>query len=225
MSKTNKTKKYIALGGILFLFPLVWLLTFGVFSKHNFNTMKYHGPLSSFDGEDTTDYTLPPFAFLNQDGRTVNLDSLRSKVWLAALSSLHDGHVAKITEILLNINWKYRDQPDIKIVVFSTNCDYDTPEAIRAYINQNTKYNSFPNKWEFLTGNQQAMQSYIRNGFLISDLNNEAIFRLIDENGQIRGLYGNTEYHMLDAIEDIALLKKETDLRKYHERKASEKNN
>ena len=69
------------------------------------------------------------------------------------------------------------------------------------------------------------MQSYIRNGFLISDLNNEAIFRLIDENGQIRGLYGNTEYHMLDAIEDIALLKKETDLRKYHERKASEKNN
>lgn len=224
MSKKNNTKKYIALAGILFLFPLVWLLAFGVFSKHNFNTMKYYGPLSDFEGDDTTDYTLPSFAFINQNGKTVTLDSLRGKVWLAAFYSLNDEHAAKITERLLNINWKYRDQPDIKIVVFSTDCDYDTPETIRAYTEQNTKYNSFPDKWEFLTGNQEAMQSYIRNGFLIKDVNNESIFRLIDEKGQIRGLYGNTEYHMLDAIEDIALLKKETDLRKYNERKAAEKN-
>lgn len=224
MSKSNKTKKYIALGGILFLFPLVWLLTFGVFSKHNFNTMRFYGPLSGPEGDDTTDYTLPSFAFMDQNGVTVTLDSLKGKVWIAAFYSLRDEHAAKITERLLNINWKYRDQPDIKIVVFSTDCNFDTPQTISKYIEQNTRYNSFPAKWQFLTGNQEAMQSYIRNGFLVEDLSNEAIFRLIDENGQIRGLYGNTEYHILDAIEDIALLKKESDLRKYHARKAAEKN-
>jgi hypothetical protein len=82
-----------------------------------------------------------------------------------------------------------------------------------------------------LSGNQDAMQSYIRNGFLISDISNEAIFRLIDADGHIRGLYGNTEYHFLGGggdsipgvVQDIALLKKEIDLRNYHERKAREK--
>jgi hypothetical protein len=61
------------------------------------------------------------------------------------------------------------------------------------------------------------MQDYIRDGFFVKDLRTEARFRLVDPNGQIRGLYGNTEYHIQDAIEDIALLKKEIDQRIFDE--------
>jgi protein SCO1 len=221
MSKPNKWKKYIGLAGILFLFPLAWVLLFGVFGKHNFNTLRYFGP-EALQGAASSDYTLPPFAFQNQDGEIITNDSLRGKIWLAAFYDLSNPHLAKITERLLNINFKYRAQPDIRIVVFSTNCDFDTPTLRKNYIDQNTRYNTFSHKWEFLTTNQEAMQSFIRNGFLIRDIHNEAIFRLVDEYGHIRGIYGNTEYHMEDAMEDIALLKKETDLRKYNERKALE---
>ncbi len=214
---------------MLFLFPLIWFLFFGVFSKHNFSTLPYYGP-DAPQGARTGTYHIPEFSFIDQDGAIITDDSLKGKVWLAAFYNLSDPHLPKITERLLNVNFKYRNEPDIRIVVFSTDCNGDTAPLTKAYVEQNTRYNAFSGKWEFLTGNQEAMSSFIRNGFLIQDLKNEALFRLVDHEGCIRGIYGNTEYHFVGGagdsipgvIQDIALLKKEIDLKKYNERKALE---
>ncbi len=230
MSKTNKWKKYIGLGGILFLFPLAWLLFFGIFSKHNFGTLPYYGPEVPAGGK-SSEYIIPPFAFSNENGMIITDDSLKGKVWLAAFYDLNNEHLSKITERLLNVNFKYRSEPDIRIVVFSTDCDHDTEPLRKAYVDQITRYNSSPGKWEFLSGNQQAMQSFIRNGFLINDMKTDAMFKLVDGDGHIRGVYGNTEYHFVGGggdsipgvIQDIALLKKEIDLTYYNERKKLEK--
>lgn len=215
-------KKYIVLIGILFLFPLAWLLFFGVHGEHKFNTLPYFSPEHP-TGSATSEYTLPDFAFYNQSGDIVTLDSLKGKVWLAAFYSIDNEHLAKITERLLNVNFKYRDEPDIAIVVFSTNPALDNPNAMQAYVESNTRYNGYPGKWQYLTGNEAAMSSYIRNGFFVQDLANEARFRLVDADGHVRGLYGNTEYHIRDAMEDIALLKKEIDKKRYDERKKKER--
>lgn len=223
MSNKHTLKKYIGLIGILFLFPIIWLLVFGVGAKHNFNTLKYFGPGSAMP-VDTSAYHLPSFVFENQDGAAFSSDSLKGKVWLACFLTLSDPHIKDITDRLLTLNFKYRNEPDIVIVCFSTNSEYDTPELLKPYVEANTRYNKFPGKWQYLRGNQEAMNALIRNGFLIEDLRNEAIFRLIDDKGQIRGLYGNTEFHLKNALEDIALLKKEIDLIKYNERKRNEKN-
>lgn len=228
MSTRSKWKKYIGLAGILFLFPLVWLLFFGVFSKHNFKTLPYVGPENPV-AEDPH-YRIPDFAFMDEEGEIITRDSLLGKVWVAACYSTVDPHISQITERLLNINFKYRNEPDIAIVVFSTRCEQDTLSRVKAYVDQNTKYNAFPDKWKILTGQQDAMQSFIRNGLLINDLSSEAIFKLIDADGHIRGEYGNTEYHFLGGggdsipgmVQDIALLKKEIDVRRYYERKANE---
>jgi cytochrome oxidase Cu insertion factor (SCO1/SenC/PrrC family) len=228
MSTRSKWKKYIGLAGILFLFPLLWLLFFGVFSKHNFKTLPFVGPENSL-AEDPH-YRIPDFAFADENGTIITRDSMLGKVWVAACYSTADEHVSQITERLLNINFKYRSEPDIAIVVFSTQCEKDTPASTKTYIEQNTRYNAFSGKWKFLTGNQDAMQSFIRNGLLINDLSNEAIFKLIDAEGHIRGEYGNTEYHFLGGagdsipgmVQDIALLKKEIDVLRYKQRKANE---
>lgn len=219
MSNSNKWKKYIGLGGVLFLFPLVWLLFFGLAGDHKFRTLKYYTPEHP-TGVDSGSYVLPDFVFENQDGIVVTNDSLKGKIWLAAFYSLNNPNLAKITERLLNVDFKYRKEPDIRIVVFSTDCEFDQQQPRADYINSNSRYHTYPHKWDYLAGNQDAMQSFIRNGFLINDIRNEAIFRLVDEQGRIRGLYGNTEYHIEDAMEDIALLRKESDKRKYDERKA-----
>ena len=228
MSTRSKWKKYIGLAGMLFLFPLLWLVFFGVLSKHKFKTLPFLGPENTV-AEDPN-YRIPDFAFADENGNILTRDSLLGKVWVAACYSTTDEHIAQITERLLNINFKYRNEPDIAIVVFSTRCDNDTPESAKTYIEQNTQYNAFGNKWKYLTGNQDAMQAYIRNGLLIQDLTSEAIFKLIDAEGHIRGEYGNTEYHFLGGagdsipgmVQDIALLKKEIDIRRYNERKAQE---
>jgi cytochrome oxidase Cu insertion factor (SCO1/SenC/PrrC family) len=230
MSSNKKLKKYIGLGGILFLFPLIWLLFFGVFSKHNFQSMPYFGP-EAMQGADSSSYIVPDFAFSDETGRIITRDSLKGQVWLAAFYDLKNEHISKITERLLNVNFKYRNEPDIRIVVFSTDCDYDTDSLRKAYVAQNTRYNSFPHKWIYLCGEKLAMQGFIRNGFLIEDLHNDAIFRLVDAEGHIRGLYGNTEYHFLGSngeagmpgiVQDIALLKKEYDLKEFNEKKKKE---
>lgn len=227
MTVSKKFKKYIGLAGILFLFPLLWLIFFGILGRHNFKTLPYWGPQGK---SETAQYTLPDFAFSDENGAIITRDSLAGKVWIAACYDLGSPHLTQITERLLNVNFKYRNETDIAIVVFSTDCNHDTPALSAPYIEQNTRYNAFGNKWKFLTGNQEAMQAYIRNGLLIRDISNEAIFKLIDADGHIRGEYGNTEYHFLGGagdsipglVQDIALLKKEIDLRRYQEKKAKE---
>lgn len=221
MSNSNKLKKYIGLGSVLFLFPLAWLLFFGIAGEHKFRSLKYYSP-DAPSGIDSSKYVLPDFVFENQNGEIVTNDSLEGKIWLAAFYSLNSPNLAKITERLRNVDFKYRNEPDIRIVVFSTDSDFDTQQLRSEYAAKNGKYHTFPHKWDYLSGNQRAIQAFIRNGFLINDIRNEAIFRLVDEKGHIRGLYGNTEYHMEDAMEDIALLRKESDKRKYDERKALE---
>lgn len=226
MKNITTWKKYTFLFGVLFLFPLTWLLFFGVFSKHHFKTLTYYGPECP-NGSDTSAYRIPDFAFMNQDGEVITRDSLLGDVWLAAFYNLSDPNLDKITERLLSVNFKYRFESDIRIVVFSTDCTGDL-DKLKSYSDQNTRYNGFDGKWTMLTGDQNAMQSYIRNGFLIEDLSNEARFQLVDPNGQIRGKYGNTEYHFLggggdslpNIMEDIALLKKELDLRSYEQEHA-----
>jgi protein SCO1/2 len=218
MSKNRTLKKYIGLAGILFLFPLLWIFVFGLHSKHHFATLPYYGP----DSTTAASYTVPHFSFVNQEGETFDSDSLKGKVWLAAFFSTNDEHLAKITERLLNMNFRYRDEPDIAIVCFSTDCNHDVPDTMKHYVNQIVRYNGFPGKWQFLSGNQDSMMHFLQTGFFVKDLANEAIFRLVDSEGHVRGLYGNTEYHIRDAMEDVALLKKEIDQKKFEARHANE---
>src|SRR5690606_585507 len=143
------------------------------------NTLKYYGP-EARQGTEHSDYSLPDFAFINQEEKPYTRDSLMGKVWLAAFFSPDDPHLTKITERLLDFNWRYRDEPDILIVCFCTDCENTSARVMKQYIDQSTRYNGFPGKWQFLSGNYEAMQSYLHNGFLIEDISSEAIFRLVD---------------------------------------------
>lgn len=219
MSKFNKTKKYIAVGSVLFLFPIGLLLFFGIGGKHRFATLPYYS--SEYPkGAETGNYVLPPFSFENQDGTPITNDSLKGKIWIATFYNLESPYLAKITERLLNINFRYREDEDVRIVVFSTNCDVDTQPRRLEYISANSQYNRILHKWDFLASTQKEMQQFLHTGFFIEDIHNEAIFRLVDGEGHIRGLYGNTEYHIQDAISDIALLRKEVAIKERHEKQA-----
>jgi protein SCO1/2 len=207
MPDKRKILKYTGLAGILFLFPLLWLILFGRFSSHHFGTCKYFGP-DSLQGGIASNYYLPSFQLIDESGAPFSSDSLKGKIWLAAFYSIHDPNLPKITERLLNINFKYRDQKDIVIVSIETNPKPEEDEQRRNYVQNNTRYLKSRQKWKYLTGSQSAIDSLMHGAFFIQDLKKEALFRLIDPNGQIRGMYGNTEYHIDNAIEDIAVIRK-----------------
>ena len=140
MPVSKKLKKYIGLAGILFLFPLLWLVFFGIMGKHNFKTLPYFSPTGV---SDSAEYMLPDFAFADETGTIITRDSLLGNVWIAACYHLGDPNIAVITERLLNVNFKYRNESDIAIVVFSADCNYDQPPLTAAYVEQNTRYNAF----------------------------------------------------------------------------------
>jgi cytochrome oxidase Cu insertion factor (SCO1/SenC/PrrC family) len=220
--KSKNTKKYIVLIGILFLFPLSWVLFFGVMGKHHFNTLLYYDANHLEGSSDSLSHVMAPFQGVDENGHSFGLSHMQGGVWLACFYSLDDEHIAKITERLLNINFKYRDEPDISIVVFSTDPQSDSLQRVQAYLNGLTKYNVNQNKWKFVQLDSLNLQSIQKESFFIKDLSNEALYRLVDPSGHVRGMYGNTEYHMQSIIEDIALLKKEMDLKKFNKRHAQD---
>jgi protein SCO1/2 len=210
--KNKKLKKYILLVGMLFFIPLTLLIVLGPLGKHNFSEPMYFSPTCE-NGCETADYQIPDFAFTNQDNQLINRDSLMGKIWVAAFVDFEDPNLPKITERLLIPNFKFRMEPDIYIVCFDPN-GYSDTAAVKKYLNQNLKYDDNRSKWQFLQGDSTAMDSFIRNGFLIQDLKSEAVFRLVDESGHIRGLYGNTEYHFENLMEDIAILNKKRKIKR-----------
>jgi len=210
--KNKKLKKYILLVGMLFFIPLTLLIVLGPMGKHNFSEPKYYSP-DCEEGCENSDYQIADFAFTNQDNQLINRDSLMGKIWVAAFVDFEDPNLPKITERLLIPNFKFRMEPDICIICFDPNGYKDTA-AVKAYLQQNLRYDDNGFKWQFLQGDSAAMNSFIRNVFLIQDLKKEAVFRLVDESGHIRGLYGNTEYHFENLMEDIAILNKKRKIKR-----------
>ncbi len=210
--KNKKLKKYILLVGMLFFIPLTLLIVLGPMGKHNFSEPLHFGPACD-TGCVTSDYQIPDFAFVNQNNELINRDSLMGRIWVAAFVDFEDPNLPKITERLLIPNFKFRMEPDIYIVCFDPN-GYSDTAAVQAYVTQNLRYSNNKSKWQFLQGDSASMDSFVRNGFLIQDLKNEAVFRLLDESGHIRGLYGNTEYHFENLMEDIAILNKKRKIKR-----------
>lgn len=210
--KNKKLKKYILLVGMLFFIPLTLLIVLGPLGKHNFSEPLYFGP-NCDAGCESSDYQIPDFAFVNQDNQLINRDSLIGKIWVAAFVDFEDPNLPKITERLLIPNFKFRMEPDIYIICFDPN-GYSDTAAVKKYLNQNLKYDDNRSKWQFLQGDSAAMNAFVRNGFLIQNLKSEAVFRLVDESGHIRGLYGNTEYHFENLMEDIAILNKKRKIKR-----------
>ncbi|MFZ6050906.1 SCO family protein [Halocola ammonii] len=221
----KNARKYVILICMLLLIPLTFLL---VFSKmdHNFTTLPYYGKDGKIPAEkavemdSTAFYTIPEFELTDENGNSFHSDSLKGDVWIAAFYTTSSPYISKITKRLLGLNFTYNDQSDIKLVVFSTEPSFDKPKVLRSYLDE---IKSAPEKWKFLTGEEEKVADVIQNGFLIDDYKNTSTLWLVDNNGHLRGKFnGNSEEEVKDATEAIALLKKEIDVKAYEERKARE---
>jgi len=207
--------------GILFLFPIFYVL-FGRIPKHSFYTLPYFSQdtiveIKVNDKVDMTGfYTLPDFEFTNHHNEVYTLDSLKGKVWLATFYATNSYAIKNITKQLLWVNFNYRDETDIAIVTFTLNPKFDTPEVLAEYGDQLIKYNKSKNNWQFLTGDEKELDSYIKDSFLFDETENTTVVWLVDDLDHLRGRYhlNNTD-EIKSAMEDVALLKKEIDRKKY----------
>jgi cytochrome oxidase Cu insertion factor (SCO1/SenC/PrrC family) len=217
MTASRSWKKYIGLAGILFLFPLTWWLVFARGSVHHFTTTKYFSP-DAPQGNDTPTYVIPPFAFEDHTGQVFTSDSLTGKTWMAVFMNTGEEMLPRITQRLLLANFPLRNELDVHLVLFSTNCEIDQPERIKSYVEQVTKglYPQEIAKWHYLRAKDDStMKKFFAEAFFVKNLKEEARFRLVDQLGYVRGLYGNTEYHVQSMVEDVRIVKKQYDIANY----------
>lgn len=215
--------KRLTLVLLLVAVPLTCVIVLGVLGTHEFSTLPYYNSSGKLDSLTGDAHRVGEFSFFNHKGEGYGSKDLEGKVWIAAFFSTNSKHVGKTTRQLLWPNFRYRDVEGINIVCFSLDPENDTPEVLNEYVEQNTRYNSVKDKWQFLTGDKTEIDKVIAEDFLIQrdpeDPNNIATLWLVDKNGYLRGVYhAASEDALKDATEDIALLKKEMAVEEYERR-------
>lgn len=220
-------KNRLILTAMMLALPLAGLVFFGLLTEHNFNTLPYYTVDGPMEGQTLDAQRVGDFDLVNHLGEPFSSDELRGKVWLAAFYGTDAPHVAQVTRQLLWPNFRYRDEGDIVVVSFSLSPEHDTPEVLQEYVDRNTRYNGFNGKWQFLTGEAEDIDRVVTEDFMIQrdpeDPNNVATIWLVDTEGFLRGVYhAASEDAIRDAVEDIALLKKERDVAEYAREKLTE---
>ncbi|MEC8361874.1 MAG: SCO family protein, partial [Bacteroidota bacterium] len=220
-------KNRLILTAMMLALPLAGLVFFGLLTEHNFNTLPYYTVDGPMEGQTLDAQRVGEFDLVNHLGEPFSSDELRGKVWLAAFYGTDAPHVAQVTRQLLWPNFRYRDEGDIVVVSFSLSPEHDTPEVLQEYVERNTRYNGFTGKWQFLTGEADDIDRVVTKDFMIqrdpAEPNNVATIWLVDTEGFLRGVYhAASEDAIRDAVEDIALLKKERDVAEYAREKLTE---
>ena len=149
--------------------------------------------------------SIPPFEFVDSDGKVVSKDNLLGKVWGADFIFTTCTMACPVMTGNMNLIHKsFKNNDQVRIVSISVYPEYDTPEILKEYA---SRYNANTNRWHFLTGPEENVKHVIKNGFKMGDYEDIIFhsekFALVDKNGNIRGYYNGIK------TDDMKTLKKD----------------
>ena len=157
-------------------------------------------------------YTVPDFSFINQNGKQVDRESFKNKVWIAGYFFTSCPTICpKMVGNLSKAATACNDKADI--ILFSVDPERDSVQQLNKYARLH-RINI--NNWQLATGKKEALYSLARNGFFITATDgdggeNDFIHSdnvvLIDKGFHIRGYYNATMPSDIDKlINDIKRL-------------------
>lgn len=166
---------------------------------------------------------VPPFTLTERSGRTVTLDDLRGSDWIADFVFTRCAGICPLLSAAmgrLQQKLKVGEEPNLRLVSFTVDPSFDTPEVLRVYAE---RQRANPQAWLFLTGPRQALYDLIKDGFRLSVAEEETPaadptemithsdrFVLVDRAGRIRGYYhGSDEESLAQLLADLPRLRRE----------------
>lgn len=157
--------------------------------------------------------SIPKFNMTDSRSEPFGYNELRGNIWVADfIFTTCAGPCPIMSTEMADIHKTFLDEYDIRTVSYTVNPDYDTPEILSEYAD---RYDADRSQWHFLTAPYEDMQSIIRNGFKMGDIEeivfHSTRFALVDKEMNIRGYYIGTEKEDIEKLKkDIRRLKKET---------------
>jgi len=161
--------------------------------------------------------TLPPFELTDQQGQPFGTTELSGHVWIANFIFTRCPTVCPLfTQRMAGIQKRTRQLGmHLRLVSFSVDPDYDTPEVLEAYAE---RFAANPYKWKFLTGDYERIRVTVRDGLKVAmqragqtgdvpDIIHGTHFVLLDQRGRIRGYYASDDPEEVDRmVRQAALL-------------------
>jgi len=152
---------------------------------------------------------LPAFQLTDQDARPFGLAELRGQVWVAGFIFTR---CETICPVIVAKMRTVKDEtaalgPALRLVSFSVDPQYDTPEVLRAYAKQRGADDP---RWIFLTGDYRVMRETVVDGLKMvmeksDDGDPDGIFHgshlvLVDGVGRIRGYYDTSDADVIERV-------------------------
>jgi protein SCO1/2 len=133
-----------------------------------------------------------PFHLTSQSGKDFDSATLSGHIWVADFIFTNcEGPCPRMSAYMRALQKATSDLPDLKMVSFTVDPQRDTPKVLQEYGNN---YSADANRWYFLTGDPQILNSLDRDSFKLGNLgptlDHSTRFVLVDQKGQIRGYYG-----------------------------------
>jgi protein SCO1/2 len=155
--------------------------------------------------------SVPAFSLVDQTGQAFSDAALRGKVSIVSFIFTRCDTICPVISMkMARIQEKTFDLGrDIKLVSFSVDPTYDTPERLDAYAK---KYGADPERWRFVTGPYDKVYSLIEGPFMTSmlrdqdrpsgvpDIKHGGYFLLLDPALHIRGIYDSDLINQLEAL-------------------------
>ena len=149
---------------------------------------------------------VPSFALVDHHGRPFSDGDLRGRVWVADFVFTRcAGQCPMMHERMRDLSQIIRN-PDVRLVSFSVDPEWDTPQVLAAYVAQQ----GWPtHQWSFVTGARAEIERVCRDGFHLSmgseDAGAEPVthsvrLALVDRQGGIRGYYDATDDSRLTQL-------------------------
>jgi protein SCO1/2 len=148
--------------------------------------------------------TVPSFALTDQSGKPFTLNGLAGTTWIAAFVFTRCPsacpRVSRAMQ-LLQVKLKQRNAK-VRLVSFSVDPDFDTPEVLRRYADE---YKADTGTWSFVTGNADTIRKTAEDGLKIAaegkadetkadfGITHGTQLVLVDGQGHIRGYYASND--------------------------------
>jgi protein SCO1/2 len=166
-------------------------------------------------------HKIAPFAFTNQNGKTVTNKDYEGKIYVADFFFTTCQTICpKMTDNMVWLQDKIKDNPKVKLLSHSVFPNEDTVEVLKKYAKEKGVIDA---KWNLVTGNQKEIYKIARQSYLVVktgkpeelyDMVHTENFVLVDQKGRIRGFYNGLnideevkgEKNLTQLLEDIELL-------------------
>ncbi|WP_375240332.1 SCO family protein [Polaribacter sp.] len=173
--------------------------------------------LSSLDTDLDDFHSIPDFNFINQDGRVVNQNTFKNKIYVADFFfTTCPGICPKMTANMSVVADKFKNDTTVLFLSHSVTPSIDSVAQLKKYaLDKNIGKN-----WHLVTGNKKEIYDLGRQAYFVEenlgepkgldDFLHTENFVLIDKNKHIRGIYnGLNKNSVMQLIEDIKTLKKD----------------